>query len=372
MSSVVKTPGPFLQSVNAVLHKEPFSFLIRGIVWFIWLFIGGTLAGTTLLIITAVRLLLWLSGWSTLDIVVSKNKAVVITGCDSGFGKDLAFCLADLGFTVFCGCLTKDSFQQYRETPNTYPVMMDVTKQNEVLAVSKLVDNWLKESSERTLHALVNNAGVGHCGLIDWISDDLAAYKIDMEVNFYGMVRTTKAFLPILKRQVGSSHDSRIINMVSMAGLIVGPQNSPYNCSKFAAEAFSNCLRLEMKQIGIQVVTINPSFHETPLTRSMSREASGVWEALPAATKEEYGEEYFKGFHRNGVDLPQAVMWDATIVQQEMRAAVLRKHAVHQMIVGGDAICFYMLVRMLPPWIRDHLIPPLLAKPYFCDKKKVD
>ena len=82
--------------------------------------------------------------------------------------------------------------------------------------------------------------------------------------------------------------------------------------------------------------------------------------------------EYFKGFHHNGVDLPQAVMWDATIVQQEMRAAVLRKHAVHQMIVGGDAICFYMLVRMLPPWIRDHLIPPLLAKPYFCDKRKVD
>ena len=75
--------------------------------------------------------------------------------------------------------------------------MMDVTKQDEVLAVSKLVDNWLKESSERTLHALVNNAGVGHCGLIDWISDDLAAYKIDMEGEFGSFLHSLHSILTL-------------------------------------------------------------------------------------------------------------------------------------------------------------------------------
>lgn len=106
------------------------------------------------------------------------------------------------------------------------------------------------------------------------------------------MIRVTQACLPLLKSQAISrtyTH-GRIINMVSMAGLYAMGDFSPYAGSKFAAEAYSTSLRHEMDAFGIQVATVNPSFHTSPLTDSMRPELIKVWTALDPSLRAEYGE----------------------------------------------------------------------------------
>jgi NAD(P)-dependent dehydrogenase (short-subunit alcohol dehydrogenase family) len=108
-----------------------------------------------------------------------------------------------------------------------------------------------------------------------------------------GTVRCCKGFLPLFKEQAikGTYKDARILNNVSMGGLVSGSTGMvAYHASKFAAQAFSICLRNEMAAFGIQVTTINPSFHETPMTESMGDDSRKMWEKLPGETRAEYGE----------------------------------------------------------------------------------
>jgi NAD(P)-dependent dehydrogenase (short-subunit alcohol dehydrogenase family) len=111
-------------------------------------------------------------------------------------------------------------------------------------------------------------------------------------VNYMGIVRCCKGFLPILKKQaIEKTHtDARILNVISMAGLVAGPGMTPYFASKHAALAFTAGLRMELKAFGIQVSAVNPSFHETPLVNSIDDLVTSVWEGLSEEKRKEYGE----------------------------------------------------------------------------------
>jgi NAD(P)-dependent dehydrogenase (short-subunit alcohol dehydrogenase family) len=114
-----------------------------------------------------------------------------------------------------------------------------------------------------------------------------------MEVNFHGMVRCTKKFLPLFKRQAseGIYSGARIVNMVSIAGLMKGGLLSVgYEASKHAADVFTTNLRLEIKKFGLKVSVINPSFHKTPLTHDMTAVLKETWDALTPEKRGEYGE----------------------------------------------------------------------------------
>lgn len=105
--------------------------------------------------------------------------AVVITGCDSGFGRELALYAAEAGFVVFAGCLKRDSFDQVTVASRgtIHALELDVTQNEHVAKMAEEVKKWLKDDTggkeKRVLHALVNNAGIGYSGNIDWaeISD---------------------------------------------------------------------------------------------------------------------------------------------------------------------------------------------------------
>ena len=89
--------------------------------------------------------------------------AVVVTGSDSGFGKEIAFWAADAGFTVFAGCRLKESFQDFADHAHIHPVMMDVTSDTDVDQVVTQVQAWLNDeesTKQRVLHGLINNAGI--------------------------------------------------------------------------------------------------------------------------------------------------------------------------------------------------------------------
>lgn len=97
----------------------------------------------------------------------------------------------------------------------------------------------------------------------------------------------------MLKSQAKDYKLARVVNVVSMAGLVTGGFAAPYHGSKFAAEALSSCLRSELRNFNVQVVTINPSFHETPLVTGMRQKVHDMWNRVPAWKQDDYGEGIF-------------------------------------------------------------------------------
>jgi NAD(P)-dependent dehydrogenase (short-subunit alcohol dehydrogenase family) len=349
-------PGPELQKLNALLHQEPYSSIAYCVYWSVVLLVGAPLAGISLMWMFCYemsRQYVWKrrriepKKKNNNNTVASSLLAVVVTGCDSGFGKELVFRLAAEGFVVFAGCLEEESTKAFASAgePLIQPLLLDVTSDNDVQEASQTVQKWLsgggtdpnnKNNVKRYLHAVVNNAGVAKCGYIDWTK--LSDYEFCMEgevykrhlvdfwhfgccrrrrfslfflpfvclfdclcrslapiyytVNCYAQIRMVKAFLPLFKKQATAYGDSQIMNMVSMAGMLSGTGLglAPYEVSKHAAEAFTDALRLEMKMFGVSVVSVNPSFHTTPLTTNIQAKLKkGLWDPMPPALQNEYG-----------------------------------------------------------------------------------
>lgn len=301
-------PGPLLQNVNQFLHTEPIASIVYALYWIIFFIIATPLVTAFLSIQLVVQLVLWLTGNTGADAcnpkkwAEEKEMAVFVTGCDTGFGTEIAFRAAHEGFVVFAACLKEESKKQFDLEPRIHPLVMDVTKDDSVAAAVKEFTMWVNNEESpkkgeglapRVLHAVINNAGIGVGGEVDWL--DMSMFHNVMEVNYMGMVRVCKGFLPILKEQaIKRTHtDSRILNIVSMAGIISGPGLAPYTASKHAAVAFTAGLRMELKCFGIQVSSVNPSFHGTVLVDSMGDVLHKVWDSLPESKREEYGQGTF-------------------------------------------------------------------------------
>ena len=182
-------PGKFLQLVNAWLHKEPLSSIAHCLFWIFVLICGTPLACVFLVFQLIFRLMLWMTSSEKFDPrrVVDKELGVVITGCDSGFGKELAIVSAEAGFTVFAGVLREESFAQFRGITSIHPVLLDVTNSKSVSSFVESFEEWRRQKVEeqdrkmklRVLHGLCNNAGVGEGGDIDWM--DVESFRSIME-----------------------------------------------------------------------------------------------------------------------------------------------------------------------------------------------
>ncbi len=178
---------------------------------------------------------------------------VLVTGCDSGFGLGVAKALSSKGYRVIVTCMTEEGLQRLQGIV-AGGIRCDVTKEGDVLALSKLVNDYLEQHKECVFWCLVNNAGVAPGGMIDWLPMEL--YRFVMDVNFFAPIRLVKEFLPYLKRTRGS----RIINLSSVAGVTGSALLGPYCGSKHALEGVGKAMRDELKPWGIEVCHINPGF----------------------------------------------------------------------------------------------------------------
>ena len=142
------------------------------------------------------------------------GKYVLISGCDTGFGHGLALELDKQGFHVLAGVYSLDNQQKLASLLSDRATVfkLDITKQEDIDDAYKLIS-----SKTQVLHALVNNAGVGYGGLIDWIT--LESMRKMMDVNYFGHVSMTKKFLPLLI----AKRDSRVVNICSVAGYLAVP-----------------------------------------------------------------------------------------------------------------------------------------------------
>ncbi|XP_016055510.1 PREDICTED: D-beta-hydroxybutyrate dehydrogenase, mitochondrial [Miniopterus natalensis] len=223
------------------------------------------------------------------------SKAVLVTGCDSGFGFSLAKHLHSEGFLVFAGCLMKDKGDvgakelDSLKSDRLRTVQLNVCKSEEVEKAVEIVRSSL-EDPEKGMWGLVNNAGISTFGEVEFTS--METYKEVAEVNLWGTVRMTKSFLPLIRRAKG-----RVVNISSMLGRMANPARSPYCITKFGVEAFSDCLRYEMHPLGVKVCVVEPG-NFVAATSLYSPEriqaiANKMWDELPEVVRKDYGKKYF-------------------------------------------------------------------------------
>ncbi|WP_421700836.1 oxidoreductase [Ancylobacter sp.] len=188
-------------------------------------------------------------------------KTWLITGCSSGLGRELAEAVAARGDRLVATARSTESLQtlseRYPETVRS--ISLDVTRAGDAARAVALA-----ESTFGGLDVLVNNAGFGFIGAIEEGEPD--EYRPLFEVNVFGLIETTRAALPALRRQPGA----RIVNLSSGAGISGSAGFGFYNATKFAVEGLSEALAGELRPLGVTVIIAEPGpFRTAFLGRSM-------------------------------------------------------------------------------------------------------
>ena len=205
---------------------------------------------------------------------VHASGAVVVTGASSGIGEDAAGTIADrTPYQVFAGVRSKeDADRLTAKYPGIHTVFLDVTSRK---SIAKALDFVQNVSRGVPLVALVNNAGVQSDLPIELQSS--AADRFTFDVNVFGLLDTTRAFLPYL-RSTGSG--ARIVNVGSLAGRVATAGSATYSASKFAVEGLTDSLRREVQPFGISVSILEPGYVQSRM---------GEKQHTPSAIASHYG-----------------------------------------------------------------------------------
>ena len=176
----------------------------------------------------------------------TRNKVALVTGASSGIGETTALKLMGLGYTVFGAARRVDRMQGLAEA-GIQVLAMDVTDDASMRAgIAEIL------ARAGRIDVLVNNAGYGSYGAVEDVP--LAEARGQFDVNVFGAVRLTQLALPQMRWQ----RSGTIVNITSMGGKIHTPLGAWYHGTKFALEAISDCLRIELRPFGIDVVVIEP------------------------------------------------------------------------------------------------------------------
>jgi len=217
--------------------------------------------------------------------ILPEKRAILITGCDTGFGYHLALRAKKSGFRVFACCFSKTSDgASALEKAGCVILEMDVTKQDMIDAAAAAVEEQLKQEG-LLLHGIVNNAGVNvTSGPMEWNTPEMVDKVLN--VNTMGVVRVTRSFLPFIRAAKG-----RVVNVCSMAAHVAAPRMVSYCMSKTATLVFSNGLRRELKNMGVKVSTISPWFYSTNIVEdsNVRRYALNSWEGATPEARKAYG-----------------------------------------------------------------------------------
>ncbi|XP_077978966.1 D-beta-hydroxybutyrate dehydrogenase, mitochondrial-like [Glandiceps talaboti] len=289
------------------------------------------------------------------------RKAVFITGCDSGFGHSLAVHLDYLGFRVFAACLFKggEGEQKLVKTcsDRLKTIQLDVTNQEQVDNALKEVERYLDGED---LWGLVNNAGM--LFMADFELTPMSTIEKLMDVNCVGLMRITKAFLPLIRHSKG-----RIVNVASVSGRVTVGMHSVYAASKAGVELFSDGLRMEMEQWGVKVSIIEPAGFRTGLftARQMESMADAVIRDVSPISRTDYGEEYLKSYRDRMLRIASSsspyILKDLSYVVDAMTDALLSTAPKARYLVGKGSWIMMFVGMCLPVKTADYLLANIFA-----------
>lgn len=194
--------------------------------------------------------------------------AVVITGASSGIGAATARHLRERGYFVFAGVRRQQQADALAESvgadADLLPVLLDVTSLDEIARAIEFIKETVA-ARELCLFGLVNNAADENLGPVEVLP--IEVFRREIEVGYLGAVSMTKAFLPLLRPAKG-----RIINISSVNGRCTFKYHATTCATKYAIEAFSDALRMEVQSWGMHVSIIEPGPTDTPLMREKTVE----------------------------------------------------------------------------------------------------
>ncbi|OBI89092.1 oxidoreductase [Mycobacterium asiaticum] len=203
----------------------------------------------------------------------------LITGCSTGFGREIARAALEAGHSVVATARRAEAVRGFADEfgDRALPVALDVTDAGQIAAaVSTAVD------ALGGIDVLVNNAGHGYLSAVEE-GEDAEVRKL-FDVNYFGAVDMIKAVLPGMRAR-GSG---RIINMSSMTGLVANPPNAYYSSTKFALEAITEALATEVRPLGIKVTAIEPGAFRTDwATRSMKETSNPIADYVDVAARKD-------------------------------------------------------------------------------------
>ncbi|KAK7874253.1 hypothetical protein R5R35_006289 [Gryllus longicercus] len=267
------------------------------------------------------------------SLLPAQGRAVLVTGCDSGFGLDVALRLHRLGCTVFAGCLQAaggaGAKKLARRGARMHVLQLDVTNQEQVEEARRVVEERLPPEG---LWGVVNNAGLSTFGHVEWVP--VTTGQRLMDVNVWGMVRVLQAFLPLMRQR--SRGGGRVVNVASMMGRQGATNRSTYCVTKYGVEALSDCLRYEMRLWDIHVAIIEPGnfVNATDIftPESIRRYADTLWSQMPQHVQRAYSKQYYNSVVNDMVHYATKGPTDRTPVVDAMVRALLQRfpHARYQ------------------------------------------
>jgi len=171
---------------------------------------------------------------------------VLLTGASSGIGRATAQQLLDRGYVVYAAARRVEKMEDLEQV-GAQILEMDVTDDaSMVQGIERIAQQ------HGGVDVLINNAGYGSYGAIEDV--DMAEAKRQFEVNVFGLARLTQLVLPHMRQ----NRFGKVVNITSMGGKIYTPLGGWYHATKFAVEALSDCLRVETKSFGIDVIVVEP------------------------------------------------------------------------------------------------------------------
>lgn len=276
-------------------------------------------------------------------------RSVLVTGASTGIGEACAVALDALGFRVYAGIRDPADGERLRGrgSERLVPLRLDVCEADSIRDAAERVAD---ETGKGSFAGLVNNAGIAVAAPLEFVPLD--ALRRQLEVNVVGQVAVTQAFLPLLRRGGG-----RIVNMGSISGRFANPFLGPYAASKFALEAITDSLRVELRPWKIHVAIVEPGVVATPIWRKSLASADELIAAMPPEAHRLYGApisalrslvEGIGGFSASRVS--KAVVHALTSPRPRARYPV-----------GGDAR-IALGISHLPTRLRDWLVASRLEK----------
>ena len=194
----------------------------------------------------------------------AREKVWFITGCSTGFGRELAKMVLDRGYRAVVTARDPAKVEDIAKgrTDRALVLELDVTDPVEV-------DASVKSAAKHfgRIDILVNNAGIGYFGAVE--ESDESEVRRMFEINFFGLSRMTRAVLPIMRQQ----RSGHIVNISSIGGLRSFPSLAYYHATKYAVEGFSESLSLEVAPLGIKVTIVEPSGFRTDWAGRSAAEA---------------------------------------------------------------------------------------------------
>ncbi|ESP04005.1 hypothetical protein LOTGIDRAFT_109862 [Lottia gigantea] len=262
-------------------------------------------------------------------VVPYSNKTVLITGCDTGIGHNIAVRLGKKGVTVLACCLsaTSPGGEKLKSIgSNVHVLDTDVTSEDSVQNCLKFVKTIC---DKKGLWAIVNNAGIVRCGDVELTT--MEVYSQIIQVNLFGMIRVCKAFLPLVRQAKG-----RVVNVTSVRGIIAYPAFSAYSMSKFAAEAFSDSLRMEMSRFGVKVIIVEPGNYGGATALWEEENVNDMNAAASPDVLNTYGNGYLHRLAMNGIEGCSTTYPNLIPVSDVLEDAIFNQKPESRYLIDGS------------------------------------